>query len=100
VDQDRVTVVLQDRSLVLPTERDRGQQSLDLSIRPVEPVEHVVAVVVATVGGVAAATGHHRYRRGSASVIAIWIAAAGALRAVTRLVVDGHLRQRWSAAFP
>jgi CrcB protein len=33
-------------------------------------------------------------------MIGILIAAAGALGAVTRFVVDGHIRQRWSASFP
>jgi fluoride exporter len=33
-------------------------------------------------------------------MIGIWIAAAGALGAVTRFVVDGHIRQRWSSSFP
>ena len=33
-------------------------------------------------------------------MIGLWIAAAGALGAVTRFVVDGLIRQRWSSTFP
>ncbi|WP_375474832.1 fluoride efflux transporter CrcB [uncultured Jatrophihabitans sp.] len=33
-------------------------------------------------------------------MIAVWISLAGGLGAVARLVVDGAIRERWSATFP